>query len=49
MAASSGLRFSDPKTVFAPMGGGWIDLADHATAVGKDAPIVDRSAQQPLF
>jgi multidrug efflux system outer membrane protein len=35
--------------VYKSMGGGWIDLADHATATGKDAPIVDRAAQQPLF
>ena len=35
--------------VYKSMGGGWIDLADHATAAGKDAPIVDRAANQPLF
>ena len=35
--------------VYKSMGGGWIDLADRATAAGKDAPIVDRAAQQPLF
>jgi multidrug efflux system outer membrane protein len=35
--------------VYKSMGGGWIDLADRATAAGKDSPIVDRAAQQPLF
>jgi outer membrane protein, multidrug efflux system len=35
--------------VYKAMGGGWIDLADRSTATSKDAPIVDRAAQQPLF
>jgi multidrug efflux system outer membrane protein len=35
--------------VYKAMGGGWVDLADRGTAAGRDAPIVDRAAQQPLF
>ena len=45
--------FADAYTqlvgVYKAMGGGWVDLADASTAAGKDAPIVDRAAQQPLF
>jgi hypothetical protein len=31
------------------MGGGWVDLADEATATGNTPPVVERSQRQPLF
>ena len=35
--------------VYKAMGGGWIDLADQSTAAGREAPVGERSARQPLF
>ena len=45
--------YSDAYTqlvgVYKAMGGGWVDLADATTGAGRDAPIVERAARQPLF
>ena len=41
--------YAQVVNVYKAMGGGWVDLADRGTAAGRDAPIVDRAAQQPLF
>ncbi|MEO8752535.1 MAG: efflux transporter outer membrane subunit [Casimicrobiaceae bacterium] len=41
--------FTQIVNVYKAMGGGWIDLADQATAAGRDPPIVERAAQQPMF
>jgi len=35
--------------VYKAMGGGWIDLADAATATGREPPVSERSQRQPLF
>jgi multidrug efflux system outer membrane protein len=35
--------------VYKAMGGGWVDLADEATATGNTPPVVERSHRQPLF
>jgi multidrug efflux system outer membrane protein len=35
--------------VYKAMGGGWIDLADAATAAGREPPVRERSQRQPLF
>jgi len=35
--------------VYRAMGGGWIDLADAATAAGRAPPASERAAKQPLF
>jgi multidrug efflux system outer membrane protein len=35
--------------VYKAMGGGWIDLADAATAAGREPPVSERSQRQPLF
>lgn len=45
--------YSDAYTqlvaVYRAMGGGWVDLADAATAAGRAAPLPQRAAEQPLF
>ncbi|MFO1325336.1 MAG: efflux transporter outer membrane subunit [Burkholderiales bacterium] len=46
---SNAERSTQLIAVFKAMGGGWIDLADQGTAAGRDAPIGERAAQQPLF
>jgi len=35
--------------VYKAMGGGWVDLADQATAAGSTPPVGERSQRQPLF
>ena len=35
--------------VYKAMGGGWVDLADQATAAGRLPPVEERSQRQPLF
>ncbi|HKU86710.1 MAG TPA: efflux transporter outer membrane subunit [Casimicrobiaceae bacterium] len=41
--------YSQLVEVYKAMGGGWIDLADQATATGSAPPVVERSQRQPLF
>ena len=41
--------FAQLVGVYKAMGGGWIDLADRATAAGSGTPVGERAAQQPLF
>jgi multidrug efflux system outer membrane protein len=35
--------------VYKAMGGGWVDLADQATAAGHNPSVTERAAKQPLF
>jgi multidrug efflux system outer membrane protein len=42
-------RYTQLVAVYRAMGGGWIDLADRGTAAGREPPVVERAAQQPLF
>ncbi len=46
---ASAERYTQLIAVYKAMGGGWVDLADEGTAVGRGTPVVDRAAQQPLF
>jgi len=46
---SSAERYTQLIAVYKAMGGGWVDLADQGTAVGRGTPVVDRAAKQPLF
>ncbi len=41
--------YTQVVNVYKAMGGGWIDLADASTAAGKEAPLAERSAKQPMF
>jgi outer membrane protein, multidrug efflux system len=47
--ASYADRYTQIVNVYQAMGGGWIDLADQSTAAGRDPPIAERAAKQPLF
>jgi multidrug efflux system outer membrane protein len=42
-------RVTQVIAVYRAMGGGWVDLADRETAAGREAPVVNRAADQPLF
>ncbi len=42
-------RYVQIVNVYKAMGGGWVDLADRGTAAGRDAPVPERAAKQPLF
>ncbi|MEP7330155.1 MAG: efflux transporter outer membrane subunit [Betaproteobacteria bacterium] len=46
---SSAERYTQVIAVYKAVGGGWVELADQSTAVGKIAPVQERAAQQPLF
>lgn len=41
--------YTQVVAVYRAMGGGWVDLADKGTQAGREAPVVDRAAKQPLF
>ncbi len=41
--------YTQVVNVYKAMGGGWVDLADAATAAGKEAPLAERSTRQPMF
>ena len=41
--------FQSYANLYKAMGGGWVDIADQATAAGREAPVTERAAKQPLF
>ncbi|TMH37521.1 MAG: efflux transporter outer membrane subunit [Betaproteobacteria bacterium] len=41
--------FSSSVNIYKAMGGGWVGIADEATAAGKGQPIAERAQKVPLF
>jgi multidrug efflux system outer membrane protein len=47
--SSNGERLAQLVNVYKALGGGWIDIADRATAAGQERQVAERAPAQPMF